>query len=96
LQAYYAQFLDLIKSGKLDELSKKNITEPPSYKKLLKKIAESHPVHPKTKESFSLKDRVTVKDYEAKLYDAFYFYFCRKKMNKCCKYIKRKCKGEPL
>jgi hypothetical protein len=57
-------------------------------------IEENHPLDPKTKERFSLRDRVTVKDYESKIADLFYFYNVRQFFRRCCKFIKRKCKPD--
>ena len=43
--------------------SKKFDIVPPSYKKLLKSIERNHPVDPITKQKFSVRDRITVKNY---------------------------------
>lgn len=48
--------------------------EPLSYKKLIKVIEQNHPVDPETKEKFSAQDRITVKDYLAKMSDACFCY----------------------
>ena len=51
-----------------------NFFEPISYKKLEKIISQRHPVDPDLKTRFSMKDRITVNDYEAKLSDACFCY----------------------
>ena len=56
--------------GKADD--EKGGFEEVSYKKLLKMIETSYPVCPHSKETFDIRERLTVKDYYAKLFD-----FCR-------------------
>lgn len=51
-----------------------NFFEPISYKKLERVISTRHPVDPETKKRFSLKDRITVIEYEAKVSDACFCY----------------------
>jgi len=94
LHQYQMQFIAMVQSGQLEQMSSLGQAEPPSYKKLMKTIEENHPVDPKTKQKFSLRDRITVKDFESKLSDLFYFYFFRQKIKNCYKFLKKKCKGE--
>lgn len=55
-----------------------NFFEPISYSKLEKVISQRHPLDPETKDRFSIKDRVTVIEYEAKLSDMCYCYAANK------------------
>jgi len=87
------QFVALVQSGQLEQFASIGQAEPPSYKKLLKTIAEKHPVDPTSKLKFSIKDRITVKDYDSKLSDLFYFYYTKKYIKNCCKRLKKKIKG---
>lgn len=48
--------------------------EPLSYNKLIKVVEMYHPVDPETKEKFSVFERITVKEYRAKLGDCCYCY----------------------
>jgi hypothetical protein len=57
-----------------NEDSQKNFFEPISYRKLMKVVATLHPIDQETKTRFNIKDRVTIKDYEAKLSDACFCY----------------------
>ena len=62
---------------------------PLSYKQLIKFIAQNHPVNPVTKEKFSTKQRITVKDYGYRFMDAcgfFTVFLCCQKF--CKKYWK--------
>jgi hypothetical protein len=60
-----------------------------SYKNLIKFIEQYHPVHPLTKERFAYGQRVTVKDYQIKLWDPCYLYVVVKQCKKACgKYYK--------
>lgn len=43
--------------------------DPLSYKKLMKHIEHYHPRHPETKKKFSVCDRITLKDYNKRLFD---------------------------
>lgn len=57
-----------------DDDKPKNFFEPISYSKLMRIIATYHPYDMESKQRYSIKDRVTIKDYEAKLSDACFCY----------------------
>ena len=67
-----------------------NFFEPLSFKKLQKVICTLHPVDPETKESFNISDRITVKDYYAKLSDICCCYALRQHIVKGTKFIRKK------
>ena len=67
-----------------------NFFEPLSFKKLQKVICSLHPVDPETKQSFSIQDRICVKDYYAKLSDICCCYAIRQNIVKGTKFIRRK------
>ena len=64
--------------------------EPISYKKLIKHIETYHPVNPQTKERFKINERITVKDFNSKLYDAFYCFKVKEQFLKLKKMIWKK------
>ena len=49
-----------------------------SYKKLHKMIVENHPVDPDTHQKFKISERITVKDYNKKLFDVCCILKCLK------------------
>ena len=67
-----------------------NFFEPISYRKLDKVIAQRHPIDPETKKQFSMKDRVTVREYGAKISDACFCYAADQACKKLKKYLKNK------
>ena len=60
--------------GNFEEEDEINFFEPISYAKLEKVISQRHPVDPETKSRFSIKDRITVMEYEVKLSDMCFCY----------------------
>lgn len=68
--------------------------EPLSHKKLVKIIEKFHPLDPETKKKFSVKDRVTVKDYCAKLSDACFCYAFGKFISRWSKKISKRHRGQ--
>ena len=78
----------------LDDDDEGEFFEPLSYKKLMQVITTYHPVDPETKKSFSVKDRITVRDYGAKMSDACFCYAMCQQFAKCKRFIKKKLKGE--
>ena len=64
----------MLGGGEEDEDAPKNFFEPISYSKLQRVIGTHHPIDQETKTRFSIKDRTTIKDYEAKLSDACFCY----------------------
>lgn len=70
-----------------------NFFEPISYKKLERVISTRHPVDPETKKRFSLKDRITVIEYEAKVSDACFCYAASQFLKELSKNVKKKFKG---
>ena len=87
-----AQNMENMGLGPIDE--EEEFFEPLSYKKLLKIIEKHHPVDPETKEKFSAQERVTVRDYGAKLSDACFCYAVGQFMGKAKKVLKKKLRGD--
>ena len=79
-----------------DEDQNKIFWEPISYKKLMKLISTLHPVDPMTKQRFSFKDRITIKDYRAKLSDACFCYAIGQKIIQFKRWLAHKLKGPKL
>ena len=77
-----------------DEDGPKNFFEPISYSKLQRVIGTYHPIDPETKTRFSMDDRITIKDYTAKLSDACFCYFLGQKLKAVTKYMKQRLKGK--
>jgi hypothetical protein len=78
--------------GQMEE--EEEFFEPLSYKKLLKIIEMHHPVDPETKEKFSSSERITVRDYAAKLSDACFCYAVGQMIGKAKKILKKKLRGD--
>lgn len=55
--------------GEADKDDEDNEEAELSWKNLVRYIAQNHPVHPITKQKFSLSQRITVNDYATKLLD---------------------------
>lgn len=66
-----------------------NFFEPLSFKKLHRIISSLHPVDPETKERFKISDRITVKDYYAKLSDVCCCYALNQSIRLGAKFLKR-------
>ena len=79
-----------------EEEGELNFFEPISYSKLEKVISQRHPLDPETKDRFSVKDRVTVNEYEAKLSDMCYCYAANKFFKEKAKEFKKMIKGPKL
>lgn len=79
--------------GNFEDEDNINFFEPISYKKLEKVISTRHPVDPETKSRFSLKDRITVSEYEAKVSDACFCYAATQFFKELSKKIKKSVKG---
>lgn len=53
-------------------------------------IVRNYPVDPYTKDSFSIRERITVKDYASKVTDIFKLYQFRTCFEKCVKDFQKK------
>ena len=84
----------MLGGGEEDEDAPKNFFEPISYSKLQRVIGTHHPIDQETKTRFSIKDRTTIKDYEAKLSDACFCYAIGLQIKATTKYLKQKMKGK--
>ena len=79
--------------GNFEDEDDINFFQPISYKKLKMIISTRHPVDPETRSRFSLKDRITVNEYEAKVSDACFCYAATQFIKEMHKKIKKSVKG---